>query len=327
MCTAIAYKNGDLYFGRNLDLDHSYDERVTITPRCYPLHFDRLGSASDLTAHHAMIGMAYIVDDYPLYYDATNEKGLSMAGLNFPGFARYLPEATGMYNILPAEFIPWILGQCASVSEARTLIARTNLVDIAFRRDLPNTPLHWIIAGHDGCIAVEPMEDGLKVHDDPAEVLTNSPPFDFHMLNLPRYMTLSPMPPENRFSKEIPLKPYGLGMGAMGLPGDLSSASRFVRAAFVKHNSISGKNEPANVNQVFHILSNVAYPCGSVQLGKDRCQTTRYTSCCNADKGIYYYTTYENSRVTAVRLRREDKCGSDLIAFPLRKEWDVREEN
>ena len=105
MCTAITYKTKDHYFGRNLDLEYSYKETVTITPRNFTLHFRRMGK---LDQHFAIIGMAYICDGYPLYYDGTNEKGLSMAALNFPGNADYKAYRYQKDNIVPFELIPAI---------------------------------------------------------------------------------------------------------------------------------------------------------------------------------------------------------------------------
>ena len=164
MCTAASYKTKDHYFGRNLDYEFSYNETVTVTPRNYPFHFRRMG---DMPSHYAMIGMAFIQQDYPLYYDATNEKGLSMAGLNFPGNADYKPEAAGKDNVSPFEFIPWILGQCATVAQAREKLARLNLWNENFSEQLPLSPLHWMISDKDESIVVEQVKDGLKVYDDP----------------------------------------------------------------------------------------------------------------------------------------------------------------
>ena len=112
MCTAATYYSKDHYFGRNLDLEFSYKETVTIMPRNYSFS---IRHEADIDNHYAIIGMAYVVDDYPLFYDGINEKGLGMAGLNFPDNAFYMPQEDGKDNIAPFEFIPWILGQCASV--------------------------------------------------------------------------------------------------------------------------------------------------------------------------------------------------------------------
>ena len=231
MCTAITYSTRNHYFGRNLDLEYGYHETVTITPRNYPFHFRCMGA---MTSHLAMIGMAFADDGYPFYYDATNEKGLSIAGLNFPGNACYHPVDDEKDNVTPFELIPWILGQCENLTQARNLLERINLADICYSEALPLSPLHWIVSDRSGSLTVEPMADGFHIYENPVGVLTNNPPFDYHLFNLSNYMSLSPNGPENRFSEGYTMKPYSTAMGAMGLPGDYSSASRFVRAAFLK---------------------------------------------------------------------------------------------
>lgn len=324
MCTAITYQTRDHYFGRNLDLEYSYHEVVTITPRNYPFRFRK---TNGLKTHYAMIGMAHVADGFPLYYEATNETGLSMAGLNFPDNADYKPEAPGKDNVAPFEFIPWLLGQCADLAQARELLARVNLIRLPFSADLPLSPLHWMISDRSGSITVECVRGGLWVYDNPVGVLTNNPPFDFQMLNLTNYMGLSRDAPVNRFCPELDLKPYCLGMGAMGLPGDLSSASRFVRAAFTRLNSVSGGSESESVSQFFHILGSVAQQRGCVRLENGSYEVTLYSSCCNTDRGVYYYTTYENSQITAVDMHREDLNGQTLSVYPLITGQQIRTQN
>ena len=317
MCTAISYKTKDNYFGRNMDYEYSYEEKVTITPRNYRFNFRRV---MPIEKHYAMIGIAYIVNDYPLYYDATNEKGLSMAGLNFPENAVYYAEAENKDNIAPFEFIPWILSQCATVEEAKKLLERINLVNINFSDKLPLSPLHWIIADRESAITVETLKDGMKIYDNPVGVLTNNPPFDYHMTNLCNYMHLTKESPENTMAPNLSLKPYSRGMGGMGLPGDLSSASRFVRATFVKHNSVCGDSEDESVSQFFHILTSVEQQRGCVKMGENLYEITIYSSCCNTDKGIYYYRTYNNFAITAVNMHETDLEAMELTAYPLSSE-------
>lgn len=314
MCTAVTYKTKNHYFGRTLDLEHSYGETVTVTPRNFPFHFCR---ERDLLQHYAIIGMAFVADNYPLYYDATNEKGLSMAGLNFPGNADYKAEAEGKDNVAPFEFIPWILGQCATVAEAGKKLEQINLVKIKFRHDMPLAELHWMISDKEESITVECTRDGLKVYDNPVGVLTNNPGFDIQMFHLNNYMNLSVEPPVNNFSRKLKLEPYCRGMGAMGMPGDLSSESRFVRAAFTKMNSVSGDSESESISQFFHILGAVSQQRGCVRTGEGEYEMTIYSSCCNTDRGIYYYTTYENSQITGVDIHRENLNGSRLVSYPL----------
>ncbi len=323
MCTAISLNTGKHYFGRNLDLAYHYDERIVIAPRNYAFPFRQLPA---IPSHPALIGMATIMDDYPLYYDATNEAGLSMAALNFPENAAYHPAEAGKDNVAPFELIPWVLAQCENVAQAHTLLARVNLADIPFSERMPLSPLHWIIADRTCAITVESMADGLHVYDNPIGVLTNNPPFDYHMTNLANYMALSPGQPRNTFAPSLSLSPYGLGMGAIGLPGDCSPASRFVRAAFAVAHSACGTSEAESVSQFFHILSSVRHIRGCIQTDKGFAITV-YSSCCNADDGVYYYTTYENSRITAVDMRKEDLGSNALIVYPLLTRQDILIQN
>ena len=283
MCTAATYKTKDFYFGRTLDYDFSYAEEVTITPRNFIFRFRE---SEEMINHYAIIGMAFVKDNYPLYYDAVNEKGLCMAGLNFVGNAYYRKSKSGKINLAQFEFIPYILGKCASA------------------------------------VTVEFVKEGLKIYDNTAGVLTNTPPFDEQLFNLNNYIGLSPKDPKNYFSNKLKLKTYSRGMGALGLPGDLSSQSRFVRASFVRLNSVSGDSEEESVNQFFHILGAVEQQRGVCIVGKDGYEITVYTSCCNADKGVYYYTTYENHRITAIEMRKHNLDGKELIRYPLNRKED-----
>lgn len=324
MCTAITFHTKDFYFGRTLDYDCSYSEEVTVTPRNFPLQFKDRGT---LEHHYAIIGMAHVVDDYPLYYDAVNEKGLAMAGLNFVGYAQYRQPEEDRDNIAGFEFIPWILSQCACVGEAKLLLDKINLTQRAFSDSLPPAQLHWMIADHKEAITVEATGEGLRVYPNPAGVLTNNPEFDDQMFQLNNYMHLSPREPENRFSDRIELRQYSRGMGAMGLPGDLSSQSRFIRAAFTKLNSVCGSSESESVGQFFHVLGAVEQVNGCCHVGEGKYEKTIYTSCCNTDKGIYYYTTYFNRQITGIHLRKENLDDVFLIRYPLTVTEQIRMEN
>ena len=313
MCTAATFKTKEHYFGRNLDYEYSYNETVTITPRNYVFCFRSMGKVK---SHYAMIGMAFVQNDYPLYYDATNEVGLSVAGLNFPNNACYLKKDRKKNNIAPFEFIPYILCNCKSVSDAKKLLSKMNVYDENFSEALPHSPLHWMISDQAESIVVEPMSDGLKVYDNSVGILTNNPTFDFHLTNLCNYLNVTREEAVNRFSKNHNLVPYSRGMGTIGLPGDLSSASRFVRAAFVKLNSICGEGEVESVSQFFHILTSVEQQKGCCKVEKGY-EHTIYSSCCNTDRGIYYYTTYNNSRIIGVDMNRENLNSDTLKSYPL----------
>lgn len=320
MCTAITYHGKSHYFGRNLDFEHNFGECVAIMPRNYPLFFRQ---EKEKTKHYAMIGMAVVDSNYPLYFDGTNEKGLSMAGLYFPNNAIYLPKKEGYSNITPFEFIPWILSQCANIDEALKILDSTNIIDLPYNRQFPLTPLHWIIADKEKSLTVEPTEDRLNVFDNPIGVLTNNPPFPYHLYHLKNYLNLTREEATNRFAPQCDINAYSRGMGAIGLPGDLSSSSRFVRAAFTKLNSVCEETEETSVNQFFHILGSVAQQKGCVKVGNGF-EKTIYSSCCNTDTGTYYYTTYENSQINAISLKNTDMDSNKLSQFQLIAEPQIR---
>jgi len=324
MCTAATYKTKDFYFGRTLDYEFSYGDEITVTPRNYAFDFRH---TSACTSHYAIIGMAHIVGNYPLYYDAINEKGLGMAGLNFVGNAVYAKPVSGKKNIAQFEFIPYILGKCANINEAKSLLASINLTDTPFSEKLPTAQLHWIIADENGCITVESMADGLHIYDNPVGVLTNNPPFETQMFMLNNYMSLSPKQPQNTFANGLALNSYSRGMGALGLPGDLSSASRFARVAFTKMNSISADSENESVSQFFHILGSVDQQRGCCEVSEGKYEITIYTSCCNTTNGIYYYTTYNNHQISAVDMRKENLDSTELIRYPLIEEQQINFQN
>lgn len=263
------------------------------------------------------MGMAHITENYPLYYDAVNEKGLCIAGLNFVGNAHYREKEKGKDNIAQWEFIPWIMGQCATVNDARELLDRINFLAEPFSPHFPMAQLHWIISDKNSSITVESVKDGIFVYDNPVGVLTNNPPFPFQMFNLNNYMRLSIDTPKNYFSEQIRLNAYSRGMGAIGLPGDLSSMSRFVRVAFTKMNSLSENDEKSSVSQFFHILGSVEQQRGCCRLADGKYEISIYTSCCNADRGIYYYKTYDNYSIVGVDMNREDLNGEALISYKL----------
>lgn len=301
-------------------MEFSYGEKVIITPRSYPLKFKM---SKELKEHFAFVGMGIVVDDYPLYYDATNEKGLSMAGLNFPTSAVYYEPVDHKNNIGAFELIPWILGQCASVDEARSLLMDTNIVQMDFNAQYKSTPLHWMISDKDYSITLECVQDGMEIYYNPVHVLTNNPEFPMQVFNLNNYINITREEPETRFAEGFDLNKYSRGMGAFGLPGDSSSMSRFVRAAFTRLNSVCGDSESESISQFFHILDSVFQTRGCVRVGDDF-ERTIYSSCCNTDKGIYYYKTYNNSQISAVSLNNENLDKDDLIAYNLISEQQIK---
>ncbi len=320
MCTAISFKAKDFYFGRNLDLDRSYGEEVCVMPRNFPLKFSTMG---EMNNHFAIIGMATVVSGIPLFYDGANEHGLAMAGLNFPGNAYYAPIRQDKDNIAPFEFITWILSRCKTVNEATELLNKINLANIPFSEQLPPSPLHWIISDKNHCIVVEFMKDGLHLHENIAGILTNNPPFEYHLENLKKYRQLKIDNSNVTLRENDGYTSYCQGLGAVGLPGDVSSMSRFVRAAFNKENSVCPEDEKSAVGQFFHLLTSVEFVKGACLTDEGHWDITVYSSCINASKGQYYYTTYRNRRISCVDMHKTYLEGADIYRFPLKDEESI----
>ena len=323
MCTALTFNSEHHFFGRNLDLDYTLGEQVVITPRNYSFDFKMLPS---LKSHYAIIGVAKIDRNYPLYYDATNEVGLSVAGLNFPERAVYFKSANNKENIAPFEIIPYILGKYKNVDEVIDFFTRANIADIAYSDKYPLTPLHWIIADKNKAITIESVKDGLKIYENSVGVLTNSPDFNMQIFNLNNYAHISQKNPDVSFSESLPFYPYSRGLGGLGLPGDFSSMSRFVRAVFAKLSSYKEHDEVNSIGQFFHILSYAEQVLGCIKTEKGN-EFTVYSSCCDTDKGIYYYSTYQNRRICAVDMHKENLDSDFLIPYDLIKDQMIFYQN
>lgn len=286
MCTAIALRGENFYFGRNMDIYYDLDFD---TARVRAEDGFSFSNGYRLSRCYGILGTAVVRDGYPLFADAMNTEGLCMAGLEFPDLAYYFPyQDWHKSNISPYEFIPWILTQCTSVNEAEELLKNTVLIDRPFREDLPLTPLHWMIADAKRSLSVEPTKEGLKLYDCHANVLTNAPEYPFHAVNLRQFATLTSEYPTAPNTENAP---FSSGFGAIGLPGDYSSASRFVKAAFMaKHVSI--QSGETGISDLFRALTSVAVPRGAVKAKNGSFNVTVYTSCMDIKNRKYYRFPY-----------------------------------
>jgi choloylglycine hydrolase len=325
MCTSLTLptSHGTNLFGRTLDLDDRFGESVTLTPRRYPFSF---ADCYPHTHHYALLGMAAVVNGYPLYAEAMNEKGLCMAGLRFAESAAYSPHPqTGRLNLAPWELIPYLLGTCATVDEVREALTDICVVDQPFSETVGTAPLHWHIADRDpshGGLVVEVTAAGMSLYDDRpvgtsvgttagatdggAGVLANEPPYPSQLAAL-----LACKNPQG---------------DAPGLPGDYSSPSRFIRAATLRRWAVdwiqrggNRETEPngvadshASVAQFFRILGAVSPTPGAVITAEGRCHRTLYTCCMDTAEGVYHWLTEGETAVRSVAFRELDLDGSTV---------------
>lgn len=316
MCTCLKYVNGGFYFGRNLDLEYHFKEKVIVTPRRFPIKFKHM---DDLNEHFAIIGMATNFDSYPLYAEGMNERGLGAAGLYFPGNAVYeefKDSESGKKHIAACEVIQYILARFEKALDVKNdFINNVIITNEVFSEGVPSAPLHWMVADKENCFVIEVSKRGMKVYDNKIGVLTNNPHFDYHLNNINNYRHLSPMNGENKFSGQYPLSEYGQGMGAIGLPGDYSPASRFIKIAFGLANSKSKTDEESNVSQFFHLLDSVAFPRGSVITKDGLDDITTYSCCISASTMRFYFKTYDNHQINVVDLRKENLDSKEIICY------------
>ena len=307
MCTAINETNGRHIFGRTLDLECSYGEEVVILPRRFPLRFLHLRG---LAEHLAIIGTAHVAGGVPLFYDGANEAGLCAAALNFPDLAKYLPPSSTERSLASFELIPRILATAKSVEEVRRLLAGARITNESFSRELPPTPLHWIFADKGSAITVEQGECGLKIHDNPYGVLSNSPDFLSQIYNLERYLHIIE---SDRHIAGL----HSRGLDGFGIPGDYSSGSRFVRAVYAKSRALPEHGRLSAISRFFHLFDTVSQTRGATRAEDGRPVKTVYTSAIDTQSLEYHFTTYESRRVRCVRLCEKNVYGESLQRFPI----------
>ena len=314
MCTAISMRGAHHIFGRTLDLERSYGEQIAITPKNAPLRFLREGV---LESHVPFVGVSCVREGTALYYDAISAAGLAMAALNFPESAVYHAPKEGFYNVASFELIPFILGRSRTMEEALSLLSRCNVTSDAFCADLPPSPLHWLLCDADRSVVVESVVEGLHVYDNPFGVLANEPPFPHHVARARELLHLSPVMPHNTLAPDVKLAPLSRGVGAMGLPGDFSSSSRFLRALFAAAHTESGGTERDEVARFFHVAGTVSVPRGCVRAEDGSSVCTVYTACGCTDTRTYYVSTYARREVRAVTLDGIPEAERGIVTFPL----------
>lgn len=301
MCTCLVMKNSDTYFGRNLDLDVTLNQEIVIVSRNFPFKFRKL---KPLNKHYAIMGIACVVNNYPLYFDATNEHGLSIAGLRFHEEVKSRKPNKKKINLAQFEFIPYVLGTCRNIKEAVEVIKNIEMLDINFSSEIHSSNLHYMIADKKESYVIEFLSNGVSIYKNPYGVLTNSPPFPFHLENVRLYLNLTNGLAESSHFDSLKLTSFTSGQGTYGIPMDKTSPSRFIKATFLKFNSLKTKDEFENVNQFFKILDNVSVIKGEVKTPNNNYEYTMYSSCVNLNKQILYYKTYNDPTYRYIKLNQ-----------------------
>ena len=325
MCTALSInsKEGNYFFGRNMDLAYNFNQKVIIIPKSY--EFKDLVTGNMITNNRAIMGMGTIIDNHPTLADGMNENGLAAAGLNFMGYAYWEKELVeGKTNIAPYDFLQWILSNHDTVKQVKESIVNIELVDVPLNEKVPCPTLHWMITDKSGnSIVVEKTKEKFAFYNNTVGILTNNPTFDWHLTNLNEYMYLTPNNPKDTEWSNQELTPLGVGAGTLGIPGDFASVSRFVRAAYIRANEPELDNDINAVTQFFHMLDYVKMVRGGVITEEGLDDITLYSSCMDQENGIYYYKTYGNNRISAINMNKEQLEGKELKIFEYITEQDI----
>lgn len=329
MCTGLVLqaKNGDHLFGRNMDIEFSFNQSIIFLPRNYEGVNSETGRK--VNPKYAVLGMGTIFNNYPTFADGLNEKGLAAAGLNFPQYAYYPAEREeGKVNVPQYDFLLWILANFESVDELKETLKNTLIVDERISKNVPNSTLHWIATDVTGkSIVIEQSREGLKVFDNPVGVLTNSPTFDWHVTNLNQYVNMSYNHVSGLKLDDKELVALGAGTGLVGLPGDFTPASRFLRAAFLRDAMLKNAKDTLGMTEFFHILNNVAMVSGAVLTEAGKNDITQYTACMNLEEKTYSYNTYENNQINVIDMKKEDINGTEMKTYKYNTTLNVNYEN
>lgn len=310
MCTSVSFKkNGKFLFGRNLDLEYEFGDGVLFMPRNYPL---RLRSGEIALRHYALMGVGIVKGDYPLYADGMNEHGLCIAGLRFPDSSGYSMTAKDGYtNLAPFEIIPYLLAKCKNTEEARAVLDRCNVVDIPFDDDTPNAPMHFHISDGADDLTLEFYGGKMNVYENTPGVLTNSPPFPFHLYNLSHYLRIGRDTPKSQMGAVI----FGAGLSSCGLPGDFSSTSRFVRAAWLRENFECDAASEARA--LLSLLQLVAVPEGCVMTESGKRHFTRYSAVMDTENKHFIILRSSPLQPTTASMKKEslDEDSLEIVSF------------
>lgn len=329
MCTALTMKSKDglHFFGRNMDIEYSFNQAPHLIPRNFK--YINVIDNKEYQTKYAILGMGMSMDNHPMLAEGFNEKGLGCSGLNFPGYAHYEQEAVeGKINMGSFDFMFYILANFETVEELKAVVNDINLIHRSFKEPLQVVPLHWIVTDVNGeCIVIEKTIEGMKVYDNKIGVLTNSPTFDYQITNLNQYLGLSSKNPANTSWDKLDLKPLGQGVGMLGIPGDYSPSSRFVKTAFTKAQITQNDDEISTVNAFFHTLDTVAMVSGSVVTPDNKDDITLYSSCMCQETGIYYYKTYYNNQINAIDMNKENLDATEMKVFKYHNDQAINYQN
>lgn len=316
--------------GRTVEFGMDLDMSVAVIPRNMSFTSQTpVGAGMSYTSKYAVAGIYCF--DMPILMDGINEKGLSVGAFYFPGYASYtkVTRRNQSKALSPIDFTNWILTQFATVEEVKAAIKNVVITGTVFKDwgdDAP-PPMHYVVYDKSGkSIVIEPVDHTLKVHDNTIGTITNSPTFDWHITNLNNTINLMPCNIAKSSLGDLTLHAFGQGTGMLGLPGDFTPPSRFVRAALFSQNAVIQKTAQEGVYQCFHILNQFDIPKGSVRgesKKKVECDYTMLTTVKDPSSLKYFYRSYKNQSLECIDLSTFDQAAKEIKTMSIKSEQSV----
>ena len=330
MCIAITLKTSENHqlVGRNFDIHPMNDLSVALVPREFE-YVNRVTN-EEMKTKYAVLGMGLFYENHILFCDGVNEKGLSCLMLQLSKFSTWSHKIRkDKVNIAPYDVAFWVLSNFSTISELMEGLKQLNIVALPDDQTALSTEIHWLVSDTSGqSIVIERTRDKLTVYNNKVGVLANSPTFDWHLNNLDCYINVkSEQPEETKWGQQM-LSPYSNGFGTIGLPGDFSSPSRFVKAAFLRNHVNVGEGDESAISECFHILDNFVVPRGVVETPKRKeCHLTKYSACLCLETQLYYYKTSSNQQIQVIDLNKENLDAKGLKLFPYPTRLTVHDQN
>lgn len=313
-CTGIKLvaKDGTIVSGRTLEFGIKIDADIAVIPRGHAF-FGSTPQGKGLAYRSKYAAVGAMAFNTPALMDGLNEKGLSVGTFYFPGYAGYsaITADNQQRALSPVEFPHWILTQFATIDEVKTALPQVVIaptVSPGWGSTPP--PFHYLVTDKEGNgLVIEPMEGKFFVYDNKIGTFTNSPTFDWHMTNLRNFINLTPFNTKPITIDGIELTSFGQGGGMVGLPGDFTPPSRFIRAVIFSTTAIPAENSREAVTQAFHILNQFDIPIGSARAlvdGTTYSDSTQITVVRDPQTLRYYFKTYDDQGIKMVDLKRFD---------------------
>ncbi len=336
-CTNIRLiaEDGSVIHARTMEFAIDIHSKVLIVPRGY----GRVGltptgaPGMKWNAKYASIGMNGVGEPY--LFDGVNEKGLSAALLYFPNYAGYMPytAADAGKTLAPWQLGSYILENFSTVAEVKANIGKVVVPEVVFAGWGFTPGVHYEIDDQTGhSIVIEYVGGKLVVYENPLGVLTNSPSFDWQMTNLHNYVNFSMTNvPPIKLSGGVTLTPFGQGSGMLGIPGDFTPPSRFVRAVAFTQSAFPTKTGPDAVLEAFHILNQFDIPVGAAREdekdshGNIQADYTIWTSVIDLKTQDYYFRTYTDSQIRRVSLEKADLNAKTIVEIPIESKEVIQE--